>query len=118
MTKKNLHRGSFVLVDSPMHPMHGRIGIVESDKPARYLTVSLDGVRYGMMSAELVELVRKPDNGVELQIKALEAILEMHNNGGQRWVGFPRADTLQQYCTGCQYAAPCPTVAKVKEMLP
>lgn len=35
------------------------------------------------------------------------SLWDSHNADGQRWVGFPRADRLQAYCTTCGKASPC-----------
>lgn len=37
----------------------------------------------------------------------IERARALHNSDGERWEGFPRADRLVRYCTGCQEAAPC-----------
>lgn len=44
------------------------------------------------------------------EVKATRLVLELHDQGGQRWVGFPRADRQENYCVHDQLTAPCPTV--------
>lgn len=39
---------------------------------------------------------------------AKRAIIERHAPAGPRWVGFPRADRQEWYCTHDQHAYPCP----------
>lgn len=43
-------------------------------------------------------------------VTAKRAILELHDQSGIRWVGFPRADRQESYCVHDQQAAPCHTV--------
>lgn len=40
-------------------------------------------------------------------------VLAAHPQVGQRLVGFPRANTRETYCTGCQHPSPCPTVRAI-----
>ena len=42
--------------------------------------------------------------------EALRPVLDLHNADGTRWVGFPRADKQEAYCTECNKEAPCPTI--------
>lgn len=37
-------------------------------------------------------------------------IVDLHDQGGERWEGFPRADKLVPYCIHDNLAAPCPTL--------
>lgn len=41
---------------------------------------------------------------------AVRDVLALHNAGGERWEGFPRADRRVAYCTRDGEAAPCATV--------
>lgn len=41
---------------------------------------------------------------------AKRRIVEMHDQGGVRWVGFPRADHQETYCLADQHPTPCPTL--------
>lgn len=43
-------------------------------------------------------------------VAAKRAILELHDQSGVRWVGFPRADRQESYCVHDQQGAPCHTV--------
>lgn len=40
----------------------------------------------------------------------VQAVRELHNADGFQWVGFPRADKRDVYCTRCHETAPCPTI--------
>lgn len=51
------------------------------------------------------------------EMKALRTIRGMHNAAGERWVGFPRADRLEAYCTNCGQSAPCSTARVITEAL-
>lgn len=42
----------------------------------------------------------------------LASAIALHNADGQRWVGFPRADVSESYCTECNQKAPCRTVTE------
>ena len=42
--------------------------------------------------------------------KRIQAVREMHDADGVRWVGFPRADEQVTYCTYCQERSPCTTI--------
>ncbi|MFT4471409.1 hypothetical protein ACMX2H_16015 [Arthrobacter sulfonylureivorans] len=54
---------------------------------------------------------------IEALAAAVQSVLELHNNVGRRWTGFPRADHLDVYCTHCNMSAPCPTVQGAKDAL-
>lgn len=50
-----------------------------------------------------------PDDALA-QVVADRQMLDLHDQSGQRWTGFPRADRLEHYCVHDQHASPCPTV--------
>ncbi|MDQ1059110.1 hypothetical protein QFZ23_003011 [Arthrobacter globiformis] len=68
--------------------------------------------QYGAMDATESIVIEMAEDTLCL-VAALDAVLELHNSDGQRWVGFPRADRQERYCTHCNKAAPCPTIAAV-----
>lgn len=41
---------------------------------------------------------------------ARRALVRLHDQGGERLVGFPRADRTEAYCLHDQKPAPCPTL--------
>lgn len=43
------------------------------------------------------------------------AALAIHDADGRRWVGFPRANREEAYCTECNEPAPCPTVVAARK---
>lgn len=49
------------------------------------------------------------DENAELRTR-IQAVRDMHNANGVRWVGFPRADEQVTYCTYCQERSPCTTI--------
>ena len=55
-------------------------------------------------------IARHDPRQVLADIAAKRAILDLHDQSGVRWVGFPRADRQESYCVHDQQAAPCHTV--------
>lgn len=44
------------------------------------------------------------------EVEAKRAMVGLHDQGGERWEGFPRADKQVPYCLHDQQAAPCPMI--------
>ena len=44
------------------------------------------------------------------ECQAKRAIINLHDQTGERWTGFPRADQQEHYCIHDQQPAPCPTL--------
>ena len=69
-----------------------------------------------LLHHEVAGLRLTVDEGRELLAEAdraravLACVSALHNDGGRRWVGFPRADRQEAYCTLDQEAAPCSTM--------
>ena len=57
-----------------------------------------------------LHIARHDPEQVLADIAAKRAILDLHDQSGVRWVGFPRADRQESYCVHDQQAAPCHTV--------
>lgn len=60
----------------------------------------------GHENVDAVGLRRRAEQA-EAQV---QAVRELHNADGFQWVGFPRADKREVYCTRCHDTAPCPTI--------
>lgn len=60
---------------------------------------------FGMYNANKLAYIDAPT-----MLAGIRSVLALHNSDGERWVGFPRADRQERYCTECNKTAPCPTV--------
>lgn len=90
-------------------------GIRSRDDSVGGYEIVVETEEYGLMDDKDREFVVLARTAVPALSEAIRDVLALHDAGGERWEGFPRADRRVAYCTRDGEAAPCSTVRAITE---
>lgn len=75
-----------------------------------------DLVNTSLQGSHDAEFMSEARQDIPWLLERLAAVKSLHNSDGMQWVGFPRADRQERYCTACQKTAPCPTIRALENV--